>query len=440
MTQPFHECRPYSRQETRTGGFDQAIDLMMLLAFIWYLTPVEFIVPIPLLLGSRLITWLLLLIFSAFAVRLLFRFSSMTRWTVVSLFAFINMTILGVLRFGLHFETAVFGNDMLTFFALVAGLIWASTRSQARLLSAFRIIATLSTMALVVTIVGLRIGFITPMFGEERLSTQSMYTCTFAVASLLPVGLVQPPGERRELSSARLALFAAGLASVFAAGVLSAGRTVTLQGLGALAVSAVPIFTQRRSKTTSAILVVGALIGIGAVISVFVETSTQADLLRERVVSTSTTDGGRFEELVALLDQVSSSLMTGWGFGSLFDSPIPIEEYGLAAAPHIGVFTYLQKGGVLIFGIFVLVPIYICFRGLFRSASNTIAYGAAGALVVYLITGFTSGGWFTVQVFIFGACLSVATYGKNSTGLRSRNRYTVHAASSFEEVRHEVSL
>lgn len=434
MSPSFNE-RPYSRQETRTGGLDQVLDLAMLVALGWYLTPTEFIVSIPLLLGSRLITWLLLLISAGFGLQLILQFS-MTRWTMVSLFAFANMTIFGLLHLGRYFETEVFGNDMLTFFALIAGLVWASTRSNARVLSGLRLVATVSTIGLIVTLVGLRVGFVTPAFGDQRLITPSMYTGTFAVASLLPVVVVQLPGEKREFSGARLLLFVTGLASVFAAGILSAGRTVTIQGAVALAVSAAPIFAQRRSKLTAAILIVGTLMVVGAAISVFVETSAQVDLLRERAASTTTDDGGRFDELATLLAQVSSSLATGWGFGSLFDSPVVLEEYGLAAAPHIGVFAYLQKGGIVIFGIFILVPLYICLRRLFQDTSNTIAYGAAGSVAVYMATGFTSGGWFTVQMFIFGACLSLATYANNV--LRSHNRYTVHATALAEEVSHKI--
>jgi hypothetical protein len=377
-------------------------DFFLLTILLWYFIPDQIVVAIPLVGGSRLVTFLLPATYVCLTMEFALTRASASVWFLSALIAVAYMTIIGLTGFPLYFQREVFGNDLLTFFALFAGLMWALMRSAQSILRAFQFAAAVSCAAVILTQAGLLAGLLSPAVEGDRLYTQSTFACAYTLAALAPFLLIVRQTEQNRVPVFRQLIWVCSIASLAVVSIISATRSVAFQTLAALILSLPSVLRQRKSGLRTSILVtvtiVGLLTGIGS----------GSSLLQQRAAETTPQEEVRYVEAQWLVQQLAPSVWTGWGFGSLYESPVVIDEYGLAAAPHVGLLAFLQKGGVFVFLVFVVAAFLKCVRGLLRSPATTPAYAASASMGVFFVTAAISGGWFSVCLFAYGVCIQLS--------------------------------
>lgn len=131
----------------------------------------------------------------------------------------------------------------------------------------------------------------------------------------------------------------------------------------------------------------------------------------------------RFEEVVTILELLENNEFTGLGFGSrypvTFLASVKGAEEGLAFAPHLGTFAFLQKGGYPIYICFVVVPfVFAAYRFLGPVPRDDVSLAFWSQVLLYLtLSTCTTGGWSFLSTFFYGAFFTKALqYSPNQSG------------------------
>jgi hypothetical protein len=132
-------------------------------------------------------------------------------------------------------------------------------------------------------------------------------------------------------------------------------------------------------------------------------------VLFERLATQGVVDESRSTEVSMLWGQISRDVVLGQGMGSRFISDVVVEGDPLASAPHIGILTFLMKGGVLVFAAYAIAPLVRALRVFFSAKSLTIERGAASSMLVYIALSCMSGGWNPIGLFLYGLAASAIT-------------------------------
>jgi hypothetical protein len=313
-----------------------------------------------------------------------------------------------------YFDVRLFGYDCVIFFSFLAGLSWCRQTPLRAVLDFIRRMTILVASVLALTLIGLAAGLLTPVLSAgDRLATWSLYSCTYVLAITTPV-LLSTDAHLTSSGRHRIVLLCnVNVALVLLAGLLAAARSTLVVGL--VLATMVGIYTK---KNWRAVLSMLAVVVVTAVLLPHLPQSIRHGdqfTVSERFSATSVPEETRTREANMLIDQLLDRgvLFTGLGFGSRFVSPVPVEVDGvagvmLASAPHIGILTLLQKGGLLVFGTIVLCPLLSAIRRAVRHPrARNINAGACWGMVLYFTYSSLSGGWGAPELFLYGLLVAL---------------------------------
>jgi hypothetical protein len=299
--------------------------------------------------------------------------------------------------------------DCLEFCGYLAGLAWVSNRSDQQICEWFRWIACLLIPLQILSVLGLSMGFLTPLTPGKRLYSFALFDSNVLLLCLLPF-LVRV-GKRRGQRDRSLQLLLLALATVAAGGFISSARSIAIR----VCVIAPPVLLlaarERLGKGAprAAFMIALGIAAFGVILAVPEGTLSESYLV-SRLETTDLSQESRWTELQSIREQIDGKLLTGLGFGSWYSVEKDISTDGRAFAPHIGLFTLVLKGGVFVFLIAMLPPLCVLLHRFVRwnrldPCARRFTVGALG----FFVTALTSGGWRFSHLFILGACYAALT-------------------------------
>ena len=316
---------------------------------------------------------------------------------VVGAGALALMTVRGYLRGNIDTYTLkFFASDVYSFAAFVSGYALARIRSQSNYV---RMISLVAAVAVVLTYVALFAGLLTPVFRDnsERFVTMSIFGATGILLILVPLASVTQSGWQTILMLIILA----------AASLLSATRTLLLVTI----LAAMLCMVVRKHRFDGRFLLRSAAV-VTLLLMVFLsEESLFNTSVFHRLASTDLGEEARFVELSLFWPQVSDDLLAGQGMGSRFVSNIVIQGNSLASATHVGIVTFLMKGGVIAFLAFAVTPLLVALRMVFSSRHSQLRRGGAASVLIFIALACMSGGWDPLALFGYGLAISVMAGG-----------------------------
>jgi O-antigen ligase len=104
--------------------------------------------------------------------------------------------------------------------------------------------------------------------------------------------------------------------------------------------------------------------------------------------------------------QIKDDLFAGQGMGSRFVSNVIISGSSLASAPHVGILTFLMKGGIPLFFFYAVLPLFGSVYFLLRAGLPEQQRGAAAASLMFIVSASLSGGWTAPALFAYGLALA----------------------------------
>jgi hypothetical protein len=312
-----------------------------------------------------------------------------------------------------NWDLKFFISDLWTIQILILGFLWSRRRTLPQIASLGRITAGIIVPAAVLTMAGLYLGVVVPFDREysDRVYTSSLWSIGFTAQFLWPIIYARRGyaltdyDPRRSISSRYLGICAWLLVptALFIA-VYTATRSLLL--VSAVSYVAVRLIEPKRStqQVVTMALVLMAFLAAGLTLATI--TRPKGNSVLDRFELTDVTEDGRGVELTWLFDQLGNDYISGWGLGSLFYSPIRYNGRPFEAAPHIGIVTFVLKGGFLMAAAFVLVPLSMCIRASRERTSRSRA--SIGCVLVYLASASLSGGWYPYQTLMFGVGIGLA--------------------------------
>jgi len=312
-----------------------------------------------------------------------------------------------------NWDFKFFISDLWTIQILVLGFLWARRRTLSRIAWLGRRAAAIIVPAAILTMAGLYLGIVVPFDREysDRVYTSSLWNIGSIAQFFWPI-LYAERGNKRLHRTERLSAasrylgICAGL--LVPTALLIAVYTATRSLLIVTVVSYVAVRLIEPKRTTQQ-AVVAAFVLVGFLVAgLTLATVTRAKgySVLDRFEVTDVAREGRGLELGWLFDQLGSDFISGWGFGSLFYSPIKYHDRPFEAAPHIGIVTFLFKGGLFMAAVFVITPLAMSIRSLWDGTPR--ARAAVGCVLVYLASASLSGGWYPYQTLMFGIGIGMA--------------------------------
>lgn len=307
--------------------------------------------------------------------------------------------------------------DVIFFTGLVAGYAVVDSWGTEKVL---KVISNLCYILLALgflTLIGLLIGLV-PSNSYLRLYTHSLLSIATILMMLAPLFIITNPGKK---GFGRYGYPFLVYILLFGIAILSSTRSILIGTCISLLL--VAWFGMKSRIVMSSVLLV---VYLGAILVVFhdidgssfSQMENQIEVSSERLSSTDLREEARFKELESMFEGMSAaSYVTGSGFGSRFITPLPKnikETEGLAFAPHVGVFAYLFKGGVVLFLFYVLLPLVLSIRVLMSSFKNRrVAVASAIGVLAYIVSSSMSGGWSPIILLSYGIVLALLK--KNTT-------------------------
>ena len=345
---------------------------------------------------------------------LLLGVSNVTLQLKVAIVAMLGMSAFGLLQ-GNNIKFWVI--DVSNWTALIFGLYWGGRYSRQHTISILYGWSWAVTLVLLLNIAGLLFGIV-PQAGEgDRLYSYSLFTSTAFVTCLFPLWFTVDPRRSGWVLPRKARLLAMiGISSVLFCSVLSATRSMFLTASVALI-----IVLWIRLHGKNGVLWIGVTLA-GTLLAAAFLFNTDALVggsVTSRLSSTNLAEEYRYLELQLLFEDLEGHWLTGRGFGSRFESCIGQHGDFLAFAPHIGIFTSLFKGGVLIFGILFLLPLATAASHLFRLNGSSLSLTCNAAVLLYGTQASMSGGWNFIALFLLGVMLTLASRSRMQKSLSS---------------------
>ena len=333
-------------------------------------------------------------------------------WSLLVLSAlFLFMAAIGWMDNSLStFSSRQFALDALIFAGLLVGVGWGRYCPIASLVKLLTIIGYLAMIGLPLTLALLLSGRLGVLAGgNQRLYVYSLFALTGTLSAIVPV-LTAASGlqinGRRPRWTATWTF--AGVSLVFAAAAVSATRCVLAQAIlgGLFSVLALPRgYTSKRRRRHPLAVGVLAILALGA----YVYTLTYSEgTLGERLRATELSSEARTDELDMMFDQLRGHMHTGLGFGHYYRVDARISLELIAAAPHVAIFTPLEKAGVGGFAVCVVLPLFVCASGMIRFRRYPLVVGFSSGLLLWMLFASVSGGWTYLGLFLCGLSWSVA--------------------------------
>jgi hypothetical protein len=303
-----------------------------------------------------------------------------------------------------NWDEKYFASDLWTIQGFAAGILWARRRSLPEIATMGRVLAGVIVPAAISTIAGLYLGVIRPGDDEysNRIHTSSLWNIGTIALFMWPIlrasaRLHHRRGEGRPVWDGYLRTCTTSL--VPAALVIAVITTTRSLLIAALCIYVVVRCTEPKRTVGQGFAATAALV------VVLCATATLATLVRVKGYTIwdrfqQTTEETRGNELSWMFEQLGNEVISGWGFGSLFYSPIRYNNRPLESAPHVGIATFVLKGGLVMVVTFVIVPLILSVRSL--SGRTPKALAANGCVLVYMATACLSGGWYPYQMLLYG--------------------------------------
>lgn len=337
-----------------------------------------------------------------------------TVWNAVSGAGLALLVLMGCLSFahraepGFRLRFVVIDATVVS--GLLIGALWASMRASSAILRVLKLGAVVSMLSVGLTIAGLSYGLIEGSGGGWRKYTQEMFLSAYVLAVFAPVLILTRSlgSERSGRRRARIGFASIGV--VFLAGLYTGTRSTTL-----CAIVSLGLCLFMRVKVRSRVFgpaVCLALVGIvcwsvvGRAISAGREYEYETTVFG-RLANTSLEEEQRSVELTLMFDDLGSDAIWGRGLGSRFFLGRLRRQYDYGSTPHMGIFAFLMKGGVLGFSLAVVVPALLALGKLVWARSRVTESGWWCSIIVYLCNGAISGGWTFCEVFFYGSALSM---------------------------------
>lgn len=313
--------------------------------------------------------------------------------------------------------------DMVVFGALVAGLAWASMNRVVFIANYFKAIALIGLLLYPINLVAT--GNVQFSLLESKNVVWLPFWCiTSYLAFTLPFvyacGLTySSPASMRWVKVLTAATLMCGLYTAF----LTSNRTVVGQTVGSVLVTLTTV--SAKSIRLTAILFLSTIISYCGVllfsdtVDNLISTFTTTDLC-QKFLARSVFDDPRFYELQQLYDHMEGRHVLGLGFGSRYDFILRYADRDVevvtALAPHLGAFAFYQKGGIVLYILFIFVPFVLSLRYLLFPANIPLFRKGAwcGIFCYILFFSVTTGGWDFVYTFMYGALLAVAVQSGDS--------------------------
>ncbi len=291
---------------------------------------------------------------------------------------------------------------------LLLGMYWGSQRPIAAALKFLTRLALICTLLLIVTIIGLMMGFVEPAIEGERTFTYGLFSSAVLISLTLPMLCAITPFGNSPSGRPRWVLVAClGSGSVLVAAILSATRTILILGVVSLALTSwVMAKSSKVFVVSMAVLVVVACGGLLA-LQVFLSGSSLAGRLeRENEIR----EESRYIEVEMMFADLSTpaSWWLGKGFGSRFPTVVVVDGEDRAIAPHIGITTFWYKGGLLGF---LAIAVYPALRGLYRLFARrgaALQLACSAGLITYVVMSSLTGGWSFGVLFMYGAFIALS--------------------------------
>ncbi len=345
-------------------------------------------------------------------------FRKLLRPDVITVIGFIGfLTLNGLVNARESFwSTKFFFTDLAYVSALIAGRIITQqfgALESAKLFSKTYVAATvaLTTLGLMI-----RFNFISTTGATGRAFDPAQYSVHYLVLATMPFALYKYRNNARfyvylligTLSCLEFSISSGTRSALIATIVVAVGCAVakTIRGLigGLSAVTLAVVIS----------IIVGN-IDIGRSLSAI-------GVVGERLQSESLVGDSRITELEAMLDQLQGNYLIGKGMGAGFLSPIIVvsEQEDRGIAPHIGILTWLLKGGVFAQVCF-LVWLVILVKKTF--ATKPFAVWLSLPVLHYTLIAGLSGGYGYVPFFVLGAAWGLATLRAQGHTAHSRNKH-----------------
>ena len=310
--------------------------------------------------------------------------------------------------------------DLSNYSGLLLGLYWGGRYSlQTSLNSLYKWTVAVGVLMLF-NILGLLFGIV-PQAGEgERLYSYSMFTSASFLTCMFPLWFSGRAIEKKLVIPTRAQLLSLiCICCVLFASMLSATRSMFLSGT-----TAIVIVMWLRLRGKNAVLMILLTLVVSCVFAVYAFSTDgwMNHRFADRLTSTDITEEYRYTELQMMFEDLQGSLLTGKGFGSRFESCIGKNHEFLAFAPHVSIFTLLYKGGIVSFALLIALPLAVSATHLLRVNDRAVSLSFSAAVVLYCIQASMSGGWNFIQLFLFGAALTLAS--RCSTSKHKNTRFT----------------
>jgi hypothetical protein len=318
--------------------------------------------------------------------------------------ALVLMAVCGYVRGNIDTYTLkFFVADVYFFTAFLVGLAFGATRRKEELARIVKWISGIATAGIVLTYIALFTGLLAPssVVPADRQVTGSIFVATSVLLIVLPWASVT--SSRVDRSQSELKLFVV-LGTSAATALLSGTRSLFL-----LVLFVTTLCWALKPQRLKLRFFVQLLLGLAMAAVLLVSGLPIFEtVLFERIATHGIVDETRSMEVSMLWDQLSNDVIWGQGMGSRFISDVVIDGDPLASAPHIGILTFLMKGGVLAFAVYALAPALGALLVFFSSRSLNTQRGAAASILVFIALACMSGGWGPLLLFAYGLAISAA--------------------------------
>jgi hypothetical protein len=339
-----------------------------------------------------------------FVIELIVHRSRLPKYSIALIICGLGMCILGIYKKNYYIDDGRwFIIDILEYSGMFCGIIWAKRRTSERICKVFSIIALACFVLLIINIVGLYTGVLDSLSpASGRLYTFSLFNGANILTCTMSYYIFNRMLHRRHISS-WLVIFMT-VCIVICAAFISSTRSVLLALVAGLLFLIPIMFHEAPGSSIVKIIIIGMI-----ALSIIVILSGSTDYyLFQRFKGTDLAEESRFIELQMMFDQFRDGLILGEGFGSYYNVLQSTSPTGIAFAPHIGLFAFLQKGGVFVFILGVVLPIALTARVMLMRRYEGLRYRFLMIIGLYVVTSSLSGGWRFFQLFLYGSSLWVS--------------------------------
>jgi hypothetical protein len=346
--------------------------------------------------GVPLSAFFLAFLCCTLSVYMLVRPAVVTPWLAAGLFVLGVMSVIGVLRGNVELYTLKFViADCFYFLAFLCG--YALPRALGGTDTAMLVskIAIIAGVAIILNYVALYLGLVSSNFEiGGRTVTGSIFDAVSPLMILLPWAAVSTDALQTNKNWKAGWLF---LVTVLT-GLVSATRSILL---GAVFLAFLYIVLRWRYLGTIFMLrvVTGFVL---LLVMYFAGLLNFGAFAFQRLNETQINEESRWAELALWWPQVKDDIAFGQGMGSRYVSNVITDGSPLSSAPHVGIVTFLMKGGVVLFLVCALLPCIVAVRVLFSSSVSQEQRGAAATVLMFIGLSCLSGGWYSLSLFCYG--------------------------------------